>query len=112
MRINEVFEHETLLPYQETACPSPSCDKTATHCMDITLPVTVTPAATTGTVTTTCQGTPRVTCATADDGFSCSLTITQRVCVNIPVRFSSAAETQAVTIACANAADEDVFCLM
>lgn len=114
MRINEAFEHEPLLPYQETDCTPASCDKTGTHCVDITLPLTVTPTATAGTITTTCQGAPRVTCTTADDSLSCTLTITQRVCVNVPVRFSVTAGPEETTIACAGAedTDEDCVCLM
>lgn len=107
MRINEVFEHEPLLPYQETDCPSSSCEKTGTHCVDITLPVTVTPTATPGTVTTTCQGTPRVTCTASDDGRTATFTITQRVCVSIPVRFSVTTEPLETTIACAGTDTDD-----
>ena len=111
MRINEVFEHEPILPYQEEDCTPASCDKTGTHCLDITLPLTLTPTATPGTITTTCQGTPRVSCTSADDGLSCTLTIVQRVCVNVPVRFSVAADPLETTICCAGAEDPDESCV-
>ena len=111
MRINEVFEHEPILPYQEEACTPASCDKTGTHCLDITLPLTVTPTATPGTITTPCQGTPRVSCTTADDGLTCTLTIVQRVCVNVPVRFSVAADPLETTICCAGVEDPDESCV-
>lgn len=116
MRINEVYEHEPLLPYQEQT----GCDKVGTHSVDITLPLTVTPTAAAGTVTTSCQGTPRVTCTTADDGLSCTLTIVQRVCVNVPVRFGVTTEPRETTIACSGRGtntdetdeDDNCVCLM
>ena len=111
MRINEVFEHEPILPYQEDSCMPTSCDKSGTHCVDIALPLTVTPTATPGTITTTCQGTPRVSCITADDRLSCTLTIVQRVCINVPVRFSVATEASETTISCSGVTDPDENCV-
>lgn len=102
MHISEVFEHEPLLPFRQDEClASATCDKVGTQCVNIALPMTVTPVAGVGTTTTTCQGSPTVTCVTAADGLSCTLTVTQRVCLNIPVRFSAVAEAAAPTIACA-----------
>ena len=105
MRSNEVFETDILCQ------ASPSCDKVSTQCVDISLPMTVTPVAGIGTVTTSCQGVPAVTCVTADDRLSCTLTVTQRVCLNIPVRFSAVAESASPSIACAESGNGSV-CLL
>lgn len=113
MRINEVYEHEPILPYPATeSCPATGCDKVGTQGVDITLPMTVTPTATAGTVTTTCQGSPTVTCTTADDGLSCTITVSQRVYLSIPVRFGVETEGGTVTIACGGTVDTDSVCLL
>ena len=105
MRSNEVFENDILCQ------ANPGCDKVSTQCVDIALPMTVIPVAGIGTVTTSCQGMPSVTCVTADDSQSCILTVTQRVCLNIPVRFSAVAESDSPTIACAAGGNGSV-CLL
>ena len=102
LHINEVYEHEPILPYQGTDTnPPTSCDKTAMQCVEISQPLIVTPVATVGTITTTCQGSPEVTCSTAADGLSCTVTVVQRVCLNIPIRFNAEADPKTTTIACA-----------
>lgn len=101
LRINEVYEHEPLIPYQGTETTPPTgCEKVGTQCVEVALPLKVTPTATAGTVTTTCSGSPTVTCVTADDGLSCTITVTQQVCVHIPIRFGVDAEPETATIAC------------
>ena len=113
MRINEEYEHEPLIPYQGThTCPDTGCDKTAVQCVDVVLPMVLTPTATAGTVTTTCSGSPTVNCVTAADGLSCMVTVTQRVCVSIPVRFGVEEEPETVTIACGGTdAESECTCL-
>ena len=100
LRINEVYEHEPLIPYPATE-PTTSCDKTAMQCVEVSLPLRVTPTATPGTITVTCGGSPTVTCVTAEDGLSCTITVSQRVCACIPVHFGVVADPETVTIACA-----------
>lgn len=100
LRINEVYEHEPLVPYPVTE-PTTGCDKVGTQCVEVSLPLTVTPTATPGTVVTTCSSSPTVTCVTAEDGLSCTITVSQRVCVSIPVCFGVVADPETVTIACA-----------
>ena len=100
MRINEVYEHQPILPYQAENCQNAACDKMSTQCLDISLPLTVTPVAGVGTTTTACQGAPVVTCVRAPDGLTCTVTVTQRVCMTIPVRFSAVAEPTSAVIAC------------
>lgn len=101
MRINEAYEHDTLLPYQGEENCSGNCSKVGTQCVDVTAELTLEPTATVGTVTVTCQGTPRITCVTAPDGASCTVTLTQQVCVSIPVRYGVTTTTGEAVIACA-----------
>lgn len=112
MRINEVYEHEPLIPYQGTdTCPDTGCDKTAVQCVDVVLPLVLTPTAAAGTVTAACSGSPTVTCVTAADGLSCTVTVTQRVCVSLPIRFGVTAEQQTASIACGGTdAEEGCAC--
>lgn len=121
MRINEVYEHEPLIPYQgaDPHPPATGCDKTARQCVEVSLPLKVTPNASTGTITTTCEGNPVVTCTAAADGRSLTVTVTQRVCLSIPVRFGADAEPEPekATIACGGTdtdtdMDDDCDCLL
>jgi len=110
LRISEAYEHEPILPYQaEDNCPSNSCNEVGTQCIDISAPLVLTPAAETGTVTVTCQGSPSVFCETNDGGTSCTVTVTQRVCVSVPVRYSVEVASARVRVACADG-DTDRGC--
>lgn len=101
MRINEAYEHDTILPYQgEESCAGGSCNKVGTQCVDVTAELTLEPTAAVGTVTVTCQGMPRITCVTAPDGASCTVTLTQQICVSIPVRYGVTTSNCDPTIAC------------
>ena len=104
MHINEAYEHEPILTYQpEDACPINSCSKTASQCVEVTAPVTLTPTAVVGSISVACQGAPDVDCVTNDGGISCTLTITQKVCVSVPVRFGvEKADDDDPKIACAD----------
>ena len=98
MRINEAYEHETILPRQGDEC---GCNKIVTQCVDVTAPVTLIPTASLGTVTVACQGVPMVNCVTDPCGTSSTITVTQRVCVTIPVRYDVSMNTSDPTISCA-----------
>ena len=106
MRINEAYEHEPILPYgmDEKSCQTGRCDKTVVQCVDVDAPVVLTPSATVGTVTVSCQGTPSVTCTTDPSGTSCSVVMTQQVCVTIPIRYGVSLTSGEPTIACAGSA--------
>ena len=121
MRINEVYEHEPLIPYQgaDLHPPATGCDKTARQCVEVSLPQRGPPHDKTGTITTTCEGNPMVTCTAAADGRSLTVTVTQRVCLSIPVRFGADAEPEPekAAIACGGTdtdtdMDDDCDCLL
>ena len=103
MRINEAYEHDTILPYQgEESCPMGGCNKVGTQCVDVTAALTLVPTASVGTVNVACQGAPSITCVTAPDGSSCTITMTQQVCVSVPVRYGVTLSSGEPTIACAD----------
>ena len=103
MHISEAYEHEPILPYPgEGTCPSGSCSKVGTQCVEIAAPMTLEPTATMGAVTVTCQGSPEVTCVTNEDGTSCTVTMTQQVCVSVPVSYGVTLTAGKPTIACAD----------
>lgn len=103
MHINEAYEHEPILPYQpEDACSINSCNKTASQCVEVSAPVTLTPTAVVGNISVACQGAPDVDCVTNSGGNSCTLTITQKVCVSVPIRFGVTTDCDDPTIACAD----------
>ena len=101
MRINEAYEHEPLRSCQseETSCPISGCNKISTQCVDVTAPVVLSPTATLGSPTVTCQGSPSVTCVTSADKTHCTVTLTQQVCVAIPVCYGVTMSAGDATIA-------------
>lgn len=106
MHISEAYEHEPILPYQpEENCPAGGCNKIGTQCVDVAAPLTLTPIATAGTATITCQGAPSVVCVTDAEGTSCTVTVTQRVCVAVPIRYSVVVDPDDPTISCAGGAE-------
>lgn len=109
MRISEAYEHEPILPYQpEDACqPCSCCNKVGTQCVDVAAPLTLTPVATVGSATMSCQEEPRVVCVTSDDGTSCTVTVTQRVCVSVPIRYSVEVDPACPTIVCAETSENN-----
>ncbi|WP_455582611.1 hypothetical protein [Dysosmobacter sp.] len=103
MRISEAYEHEPLLTCQsEESCPLSGCNKVGTQCVDVTAPLTLAPTAVVGTVSVSCQGTPRITCTTDASGTSCTVTMTQQVCVSVPIRYGVTLTTGEPTIGCAD----------
>lgn len=103
MRINEAYEHETILPYptEENSLVG-GCNKVSTQCVDVTAPMTLTPTACVGTATVTCQGTPCTSCVTDPSGSCVTVTLTQQVCVSVPVRYGVTMTAGEPTIACAD----------
>lgn len=103
MRINEAYEHESILPGQgEDGRPANNtCNKIITQCVDVKAPVILTPTACLGTVTVACQGSPCVTCETDPCGTSCTVTLSQQICVTVPVRYGVGLNSGEPTIACA-----------
>lgn len=103
MRINEAYEHDPILPYQgEENCPTNSCSKIGTQCVDVAEQLTLTPSVTVGTATVTCQGAPTITCVTDAEGTTCTVTMTQQVCVSVPVRYGVTMTSAEPTISCAD----------
>lgn len=101
MRINEAYEHDTILPYQgEEGCPAGGCSKVGTQCVDVTAELTLTPSASVGTISVACQGAPSMTCVTAADGASCTITMTQQICVSVPIRYGVTMTSGEPTIGC------------
>ena len=103
LRISEAYEHEPILAYQPgESCPSGSCSRVGTQCVNIAAPMVLTPSAVMGAATVTCQGTPVITCVTQDGGATCTVTMTQQVCVSVPIRYGVTMTTGDVTIGCAD----------
>lgn len=103
MRINEAYEHESILPAQaDESCLLNGCNKISTQCVDVTAPMTLTPTACVGTVTVSCQGTPTISCVSDPSGASVTVTLTQQVCVSVPVRYGVTMTAGDPTIACAS----------
>ncbi len=102
MHINEVYEHDPILPCpSEDSCPISGCSKVGTQCVNVAATMSLTPTAVVGTPTVTCQGSPRVTCVTEPGGTRCTVTMTQQVCVSVPVRYGVELTGGDPTIACA-----------
>ena len=103
MRINEAYEHDSILPCQGEERPGngSNCSKITTQCVDVTAPVILTPTASVGTVTVSCQGVPTVCCETDPSGSCCTITLTQQICVSMPVRYGVSMSTSDPTISCA-----------
>jgi hypothetical protein len=102
LRISEAYEHEPILPYSES-CSASGCTQTGTQCVDVSVPMQLTPVAEVGTVTVACQGaTPTVVCTTDEEGTSCTVTMTQRLCVSVPIRYSVDVEAGTAAIGCAS----------
>lgn len=112
LRINEVYEHEAIRSCQteETSCPVSGCNKVSTQCVDVSAPVVLSPTATLGSPTITCQGSPTTTCVTSSDRTYCTVTLTQQVCVSIPVCYGVNMATGDATISCADSAGGSYAC--
>ena len=103
LRINEAYEHETILPYPtEESCPMNGCNKVSTQCVDVSAPMTLTPTAAVGAVTVACQGSPCATCVADASGTSVTVTMTQQICVTVPVRYGVTMTAGEPTITCAD----------
>ena len=98
--MNESYK-ETILTSTCLTPPSTGCSKSGTQCVDVSKKVVLMPTATVGTITTSCQGSPTVTCVTNAEGTASTVTLTQRVCVSIPVTFGVTKEDGDASIMCA-----------
>lgn len=111
MRINEAYEHETILPHAvEESCPLNGCNKIGTQCVNVASPLTLTPTATVGTPSVTCQGSPSVVCVTNADGTACTVTMTQRVCMSVAIRYGVSLSAGEPTIGCATSTGDCAGC--
>ncbi len=99
--MNDLYRKDAM-QCQQAACPVTGCSRSGTQCVDISAPVTLTPSAEVGTITTVCQGNPTVVCETNEEGTACTVVLTQRVCVSIPVIFNVALDTGRPSILCAD----------
>jgi len=89
-----------------------TCPATAYQSVTVCVPVTVTPAAEAGAITTKCCGDPvvtpgRNTCEGTKNG-TCVFTISQSLCLTVPVEFSAKAETGDTYVNCDSASSEDL----
>ena len=103
MRISEAYEHEPLLSRQnEDCCHMNGCGRVATQCVDINAQMILTPTAAVGTASVSCQGAPRITCETNDDGTCCVVNVIQQICVSVPVSYGVTMTAGEPTIGCAD----------
>ncbi|MDY3282291.1 hypothetical protein [Dysosmobacter sp.] len=103
--MNEIYK-ESILTTTCMTPPATGCSKSGTQCVDVSKKVVLMPTATVGTITTSCQGSPSVTCATNAEGTASTVTLTQRVCVSIPVTFGVTKEDGDASIMCAGSDTE------
>jgi len=69
-----------------------TCDAVGHKMVDISIPVSVTPFARVGTITTRCCGEPTITPGInvpSGPSTNCDFTISQRICVEVPVEFGA-----------------------
>jgi hypothetical protein len=101
--MNEAYRKDTGLPSPTEEllhCPMSGCNKNGTQCVEVSQPVVLTPSATVGTPTLSCQGTPTVTCETNAAHTACTVTLTQSVCVTVPVQYGVTMTAGEASIAC------------
>ena len=112
MRINEAYEHDSILPGQgeDGRIANNGCNKIITQCVDVTAPVILSPTASVGTVTVACQGAPCVSCTTDPCGTSATITLTQQICVTVPVRYGVSMNSGEPTISCAEGCPSPCGC--
>lgn len=83
---------------------TPSCSATVAQRATLCVPVTVSPYATTGVITTACCGAPRIEAGVAEcagnPNTSCTFTISQDICLAIPVSFGANATPGACHTTC------------
>lgn len=87
---------------QENACQQGGCAVNAYQRVGVSVPVTLTPYATVGEMTTTCCGDPKIIegegpCEGTQNG-SCSFTISQTLCMTVPVTFGCDASVGGTTV--------------
>ncbi len=88
------------------------CEVIASQLVNVCVPITVTPFADTGTVTTVCCGDPVVNggdCVGEING-TCEFTVSQLICVQVPVNFGANAAPGATFVQCRDATDGECVC--
>ena len=98
--VSEIYK-ESILATTCLTPPATGCSKSGIQCVDVSKKVVLMPTATVGTISTSCQGSPTVTCTTNAEGTATTVTLTQRVCVSIPVTFGVTKEDGDASIMCA-----------
>lgn len=87
-----------------------SCPVTGHQTVDICVPVSVTPTAVVGPITTTCCGAPVITPGTnicsGIPNETCNFTITQTICIDVPVEFSANVNTGETFVNCESISTE------
>jgi len=82
--------------------PTPSCTVTAYQLATVCVPVTITPFATHGTVTTVCCGdatiTPNAVCTEGQP--SCRFAVTQDLCITVPISFGADPDIGDAVVTC------------
>lgn len=91
---------------------SEECVATASQLVNVCVPITVTPWADTGTVTTTCCGEPVVNSGTCEGEINgtCTFTVSQLICVEVPVTFGANAAPGATFVQCQSTSAGSCVC--
>lgn len=88
------------------------CEVIASQLINVCVPITVTPFAETGTVTTICCGDPVINgeeCVGEING-TCEFTVSQLICVQVPVIFGANAAPGATFVQCGDATEGECVC--
>ncbi len=91
-----------------------ACSATVSQSATVCVPVTITPFATVGAITTQCCGAPVIspgtTACEGAVGQSCTFTVSQELCLNVPVSFGANAETGEASTLCVESALGECNC--
>lgn len=92
--------------------PSEECEVVASQLINVCVPVTVTPFATTGPVSTICCGDPVINddACIGEPGRACTFTVSQLICVEVPVNFGADAAPGRTFVQCNPATDGPCEC--
>ena len=94
------------------SCDLPACETTVRQRTTVCVPVTVTPYALVGEITSRCCGapiiTPGVAACAARASTSCTFTVSQELCLSVPVTFGAEASVGTATTQCGTPTADDV----
>ena len=94
-------------------CASPeSCATVVSQRANVCVPVTITPYATVGRITSQCCGTPVITAGAVGcaGSLSCTFTIAQELCINVPVAFGASGVAGTARTNCGTPAQGECDC--